>query len=301
MGQETIKTECKRLWQNHFKNVRRKCQYDSDFANIIKKCEKIAESEAIEHFQPWLQILDESIQWLANLTGILDRILDKNSSPELKTAWALVGASCAHAVALRRLILSGLDSTAKAVLRILDEHLITCIVLLHDSKLACDFQNAQDDHEANTFWYQNLNTKALRKHLYNIEKTMGIDSQTSAIFSDWRKNEIKVYSQSIHPSYLSSALAVNTICPSDLNNVKIAFLGQTSIMSQRTLEYACKIIFYFSRFGFLFLFNEINGHSAYITLNPDDEMQQIVVIGREVLLKINSKYWDYSKENIVCC
>ena len=175
------------------------------------------------------------------------------------------------------------------------------MVLLHDPKLARDFQKAQTDEEANNFWYQNLNTKTVRKHLYNIEREVGIDNQTSRIFSDWRKEEIKIYSQSIHPSYLSSALAVSTICASDLNSVKIAFLGQASIMSQRTLDYACKIIFYFSRFGFLFLFNETNGHPAYITLNPEDEMQQVVVIGRELLLDINSKYWDYPKENLTSC
>ena len=93
MNQENIRTECKNLWQKHFKNVMRKCQYDSNFAETIKNKEEIAEKEAVEHFQPWLQILDESIQWLANLTGILDRLLDKNSSSELRTACALVGAS----------------------------------------------------------------------------------------------------------------------------------------------------------------------------------------------------------------
>jgi hypothetical protein len=93
-------------------------------------------------------------------------------------------------------------------------------------------------------------------------------------------------------------LTVKTICASDLDCVKIAFLGQASAMSERTLEYACKIISYFSRFGILFLFNEINGNPPYLTLNPEDEMQQVVVIGREVLLEINSKYWDYNQENL---
>ena len=93
----------------------------------------------------------------------------------LRTGWVLVGASCAHTVALRRLILSGLDSTAKATLRILDELLVACIVLLHDPKLDSDFQNAQNDDEANMFWYQNLNTKSLRKHLSKMENTVGID------------------------------------------------------------------------------------------------------------------------------
>lgn len=297
MDKEDIKIECNGLWQKHFKNVMRKCQYDPNFTNIIDSFEKNAEIEATDHLQPWLQILNDSIQWLANLTGILDRSLDENNSSEpLRTAWALVGASCAHAVALRRLVLAGLDSSAKAILRVLDEHLMACIVMLHDPKLACEFQNAKDDDEANTFWYKNLKTKLLRKHLNNIEKVVGIDNETSRIYSDWRKDEIRLYSQSIHPSFLSSALSVKTICASDSENVKIAFLGQASAMSYRTLEYACKIIFYFSRFGFLFLFNEINGSPSYITLNPEDEMHQVVVIGREVLWEINSTYWDYSKE-----
>ena len=298
MDQETIKTECEELWQKHFKKVKRECQYDSKFADTIDKYEEDAEVEATEHLQPWLHILNDSIQWLANLTGILDRLLaEKTPSEPLRTAWALVGASCAHAVAIRRLVLSGLDSTAKATVRILDEHLMVCIVLLHNPKLADDFRKAIDDDEASTFWHQNLNTKSLRKHLTEMERAVGLDSEASKIFGDWRREEIRVYSQSIHPSYLASALTVMTLCASNSDSVKLAILGQASAMSQRTLEYACKIILYFSRFGFLFLFNIINDNPAYITLNPEDEMHQVVVVGREVLWDINSKYWDYSKDN----
>lgn len=297
MKTKEIKKEAKQLWETYFTKVMRDCQYDDKFEKLIRQQEKQSEKETIAHLQPWLQILEESIQWLANLSAVLDGLIrkKKSKSKSLLTAWALVGASCTHALALRRLVLSGLDSSARAMLRTLDEHLMVCIVLLHDRNLADSFQQAQDDKAANDFWYKHLNTKALKKHLNKIEGELGIYPHESEELRDWREDEIKIYSQAVPPSFVTASLAVRTVCVSDPNEFGISILGRASAASECTLNYACKTIWYFSRLGFLFLFNEHNGKPPYIELNKEDEMHQIVVIGRDVLTDLNQKYWEYSK------
>ena len=294
MNSKEIKKEAKELYESCFASVKRDCQYQDDFDQLIRKQEKQAEQDVIEFLQPWVQIFEESIQWLANLAAILDRLIVHSVvSNAHRTAWSLVGASCAHSVAIRRLVLSGLDSSARAILRSLDEHLIACIVLLHDRDMAEMFQNAQNIDDANKFWYEKLRTKALRKRLNQIEKELGFDQESSRELREWRQEEIKIQSQSLHPAFVSSAIAIRAICASDLDSCRTSILGCASASSEKTLNYACKSIWYFSRLGFLFLFNELNGKPPYIELKKDDEMYQMVLIGRDVLSKLNLKYWDY--------
>jgi len=298
MDPKEIRREAKQLWKVYFRDVMRKCQYEKNFGKLLRQQEAQAEKEAIVHLQPWLQILEESIQWLANLAGILDRLVDENcKSNSLRMAMVLVGASCTHAVALRRLVLSGLDSPARAILRSLDEHLTACIVLLHDRDLANAFQRAQDLQDASEFWHKNLTTKAINKRLNKIEMELGLDAESSQEIREWRKEEIKTYSQAIHPSYVSAALAMKTMCASEPNTHRISILGRASALSERTLNYACKIIWYFSRLGFLFLFNKYNEFPPFIELDKEDEMHQMVVIGRDVINELNKKYWEFSIDN----
>jgi hypothetical protein len=294
MNSKEIKKEAKELYESYFASINRDCQYQDNFDQLIRQEEKQAEQDVIKFLQPWVQILEESIQWLANLAAILDRLIaDGVVSNAHRTTWSLIGASCVHSVAIRRLVLSGLDSSARAILRSLDEYLMICIVLLYDREMAEGFQSAQNIDDANKFWYEKLRTKALRKRLNQIEKELGFDQEASRELREWRQEEIKIQSQSLHPAYVSSALAIRSICASDPDSCRTSILGCASALSEKTLNYACKTIWYFSRLGFLFLFNEFNGRPPYIEFKKDDEMHQMVVIGRDVLSKLNLKYWDY--------
>lgn len=294
MDSKAIKKEAKELYDTFFASVKRKSRYHRGFNRVIRSQEKQAEKDVIEFLQPWFQILEESIQWLGYLAAILDRLLlDGGVSNVHRIVWALVGASCVHSLAVRRLVLSGLDSSARAILRSLDEHLMACIVLLHDRDMAEMFYKAQGIDDANKFWYENLRTKTLSNRLTQIEKELGLDQEYSKSLREWRQDEIKVQSQSLHPAFISSMMATRPICASDPDSNKISLLGSASALSERTLNYACKSIWYFSRLGFLFLFNKLNGNPPYIELKKDDEMYQMVLIGRDVLSKLNLKYWDY--------
>lgn len=242
-----IRAEALTEWTLGFADACRPSQYDASFAKFLSQREKETTEIATTHLQPWLHILEDSIQWLANLTGILDRL---NTAGMLgnaeRSVWALVGASCAHAVAVRRLVLSGLDTPARAEARTLDEHLCACIAFLHDRQLAERFQQCQSKEDAGQFWYQNLNTKSLKKHLNAVERTVGLEQIVSSEMRVWRGNEIDWFSQAIHPSYLGAALTTHTISAADPDKTGPAFLGMASACSDRTLNFACKSIWYFA-------------------------------------------------------
>jgi hypothetical protein len=289
-----IRKEALAEWTQGFADACRQNQYDSNFIDLLAERERDSEAIAAKHLQPWLHILEDSIQWLANLAAILDRLnSDGSLNNAEKTIWAMVGASCGHAMAVRRLVISGLDTPARAEARILDEHLCACIAFLHDRELAKQFQQCQSKEDAEQFWYKNLNTKALRKHLNAVERTVKVEPIVSADMRAWRSNEIEWFSQAIHPSYLGAVLTTLTISATDPDRHGVAFLGLASACSDRTLNFACKSIWYFACFGFMMLFNEHNSQPAVIPVNKEDEMHQVAVVGRYVIQRLNRRYWSY--------
>lgn len=289
-----IQAESLAEWTKGFADAGRESQYDSNFGELLTKRERESESIVAKHLQPWLHILEDSIQWLANLAAILERLNTEGALDKAgRTIWVMVGASCAHAMAVRRLVLSGLDTPARAEARTLDEHLCACIAFLHDRQLAENFQGCETKDDAAQFWYKNLNTKAMSKHLNAVERSVGLDAEVSVDMRAWRSNEIDWFSQAIHPSYLGAGLTALTLSAEDPDKHGPAFLGMASACSDRTLNFACKSIWYFACFGFMMIFNKHNSHAPVVQVNKEDEMHQLAVVGRYAIQSLNRKYWSY--------
>jgi hypothetical protein len=294
MDQETYRKESTELWERYFREVRREQQYDHRFCEFLDNIRTEEENKAPSVFQPWLGLFEDSIQWLANLWGILHREFenDSNKSKLFLSTWSLVTASLNHAISVRLLVISGLDNPARGAVRALDEYLCTSIAILNQPELAKGFQQAQAPDEASQFWYENFNTKKLRKHLNSVEKEFRLKGHISFEFREWREEELSVFSQTIHPTYMAGCMVAGLTSVKDENSAGI--FGQLSASSERTLHYACKSIWYFSRFGFNIMFNEHKALKPLISFDKEDEMQQMVIIGRNVLNELNQKYWEHT-------
>lgn len=289
-----IRAEAQNQWALAFADACRPNLYRNDFVKTIANREREAEAIVATNLQPWLHIFEDSIQWLAGLTTILDRLNDNNLLDSAgRTIWALVGSCCAHAMAVRRLVLSGLDPPARAEARSLDEHLCACIAFLHDRELAKRFQQCQSEKETSQFWYKHLSTKILAKHLNAVERAVGVDANISEDMRAWRANEISCFSQAIHPSYIGAAFSTHTICAANPDSLGPSFLGMASVCSERTLNFACKSIWYFACFGFMMIFNEYKSQPPIIVLDKEDKIHQLVVCGRDVIRNLNKKYWSH--------
>jgi hypothetical protein len=61
-----IRAESLAEWMQGFADACRASQYDADFVEVLTERERRSEAIAAKHLQPWLHILEDSIQWLAN-------------------------------------------------------------------------------------------------------------------------------------------------------------------------------------------------------------------------------------------
>lgn len=298
MNPESIRKESLELWEAYFKDAWRQSKYDQEFRSFLDNLRRDEEDKAEAALQPWLQIFEDSLQWLSNIWGILSVRMNEEEKDRRElalSAWSLISSSCNYAVAIRLMVISGLDNPARTMARSLDEHLSACIAILHKPELAVGFQSAQEHEEASQFWYDNFNSKKLRKHLNSVERTVGIAPHVSRAFREYRDNELNYFSQTIHPTFLSGVMAANTIEVNNTGDLVFGLYGRLSACSERTLNHACKSIWYFSRFGFSMFFNEIDGSEPLIVLDKEDELHQMAVIGRDVINSLNLKYWEYTK------
>lgn len=297
MDEETFRKESAELWEKYFREVNREPLYDHKFCEFLDNVRKEEEDKSSKVLQPWLRLFEDSIQWLANLWGILHREFesDADKSKLFLSTWSLITASLNHAISVRLLVISGLDNPARGAVRALDEYLCTCMAILNQPELAEGFQQAQSPDEASQFWYENFNTRKLRKHLNSIERGVGLEGHISYEFREWREGELNSFSQTVHPTYLAGCMVAGLTTVEDVDLVGPGIFGKLSASSERTLHHACKTIWYFSRFGFMILFNEHNGLKPPIEFDKEDEMHQMAIIGRDVIQKLNLKYWEYTK------
>jgi len=297
MSNKNIIIESKDLWDRYFSDAKRESQYDEEFKKFLDDIRRKEEEKAQNLLQPWLHIYEDCIQWLVNIWGILSRMVDEGEGENalLLSAWSLISSSCNHAISVRLLVKSGLDNPARGAVRALDEHLCACIAILNQPDLANGFHGCQNDEDSSRFWYDNFNTKKLRKHLNAVERSLGVEQHVSWEFREWRENELNYFSQTIHPTFLSGVLATRAVDVEDPNLMVPAVFGCLTAASERTLKHACKSLWYFSCFGFLLLFNEHAGKKPLITLDKEDEMHQMAVVGRKVVQELNFKYWEFTK------
>lgn len=233
MNVESIHKKSLELWDKYFRDAHRESQYDKEFRVFIDNLRKNEEENAEAALQPWLQIFEDEIQWLSNIWGILSRKIDADGDNDelLLSTWSLVSSSCNYAVAIRLLVISGLDNPARAAARSLDEHLCTSIAILNKPELATGFQSSQFHADASQFWYENFNNKKLRKHLNAVERNVGLEPHMSKELREYRDNELNSFSQATHPTYLSGVMAANVIDVANTDKVALGVFGKLSASS----------------------------------------------------------------------
>ena len=133
-----------------------------------------------------LAILDEGILWLSVLHIALEHTL--GSDDRRRAAWALCGTACSQAVAIRRLILSGLDIPAVVLRRTMSESLFKCIALIRQADLAKRFVEAQSDEEANRVWSQALRPSRVEKVLAEVETELFGEAHDPN--EEWNSHEV---------------------------------------------------------------------------------------------------------------
>lgn len=271
----------------------------AEFGTILLRTRKECKIQNKKNLQPWLGIFEFGLQWLANLHTAF--VLDKDSLPKAPATapWLLIGTGCSYGLAIRNLIIDGLDTPARALLRSFTDTLLLCLAVLDDHELGNTFSSAQSPEDVKSFWHKTISPKKLHERIMAVERSFGLDKSHSGEventikeLSEWRKVNYDILSQAVHPSYLTSVL--NCFAPNheDQEALEPAFLGKSSSNSKLTISYAAITLWYFSRFGYLYIFEGKGNIPSLVGLDKFDESHRFVLIGRDVLSRLTLKYWD---------
>jgi hypothetical protein len=288
---KNIEKEIEQLWKEASTFTGLEPIYDVKFGDYLNEFSLKRESITHQSIQPWFSILEQAISWLA----VLHLALSGENGPkteELRVSWALTGAACSQAVAIRKLCLDGLDLPAKSVLRSLIETFNILIITIHDEEIRHLYVQAEDFDQAYKIWRKYLTGKNANAQLAKIFEEYEIEIDVHDEFREWQSQEYTIVSQATHVSYLAAACATAPY-PVDGSTFELGMFGSPTIFSIRTLAQACKSIWFFSMIGFNLLIraNPKDGTHLYLP-SPDDTGGKILLNGYFVLDRLLRKHWE---------
>lgn len=162
-----------------------------------------------------MALTDESLHFLLSVYRFAEEHVEKVPKERVKSAVAfrsLLARMCALTVAVRRLVVAGLEDAARPIIRSWLETLDLAIVVLADEEFAKRYSSAVDDadYDANAFWRAEVGYGRLTKRLVRLldESVMPIEFKEH--FFATRKLVKDKLSESVHSS-LPSALFFEVI------------------------------------------------------------------------------------------
>ncbi|NGN43501.1 hypothetical protein G6N74_20735 [Mesorhizobium sp. CGMCC 1.15528] len=264
------------------------------FNELLLEAETEARAATTTALQPHLAIFEFGLEFLSYVHIALSSTEGHGPSSEhTRAAWALTGSAVSFGVSVRTLVISGLDTPARAILRTYVEALLLCTVVLHDPALGKAYVAADTDARVKDFWHSTASPKRLHERIIAIEKKIGFDTEMIDAMTKWRREEYEILSQSSHLSYLAAALTVVSGKLGKGDEYAPAIFGLASTHSPRTIFYAAAATWYFSRVSNPVLLGKEAGKCA-IVLDKENEWHQRMVAARDTLSDVMRKHWTAS-------
>jgi hypothetical protein len=187
----------------------------------------------------WIAILDEFISRFLSLNNCINLMIRRESPylEEFRIFFPLLGSILTQFLAVRRLIMAGLDTAAKQNLRVLVEYIDVSVHLNCNRELISEFRKTEDLEEANRFWHNYIKAGRSRK-TYDERSRMSMEEfGTWDWWVEFRKEEERVLGASIHPSLAASQM---TLLPEfDSENTGLpGYFGVIKSLSIRTIKYS---------------------------------------------------------------
>jgi hypothetical protein len=241
---------------------------------------------------PWFPLFELGLLWLTSTNIALgsgkDVVIPEQRN--LQPAWALIGTAASYGTAIRNLVLIGLDSPARSLLRTFTETLFLCMAVLDDPDLAEQYRGAESDEAVKNFWHSVATPRNLHRRVIEIERKMGLDEPTIKEFAEWHKTEHSIFSQAVHPSFVGSVLTVLSAAK-DVNTHHFGVLGGVGVDCDRVVRFAALTTWYFSILGGMYLFDSLPTRAAMFTPKEDNPLHQANLIAREVLIEVTMVVW----------
>jgi hypothetical protein len=107
-----------------------------------------------------------------------------------------------NAIAVVRLSRDGLDSQARALVRVTGELTWQLAVLFSSPKLLHIYAAAQTEDEENRVWWNLFGRGRLLKRMRELDGLVGLPQHVSAALHRYRRGHQRYYSNAVHPSVL---------------------------------------------------------------------------------------------------
>jgi len=260
---------------------------------LLKLSERDASRQTRRSLQPWLRIVEEQIYWLATfyIAWLTQKGHSEACSPSDRAPFELLGAITTYAVAVRRLVLSGLDFPARAVLRPLVEAAFTALILLPDAAMRKEYTDVEDDEQARRFWRKRMTRRERARRLEQIETACNLDASTREELAEFRNDLESWLSQFIHPGYGVALLTTRASFPQDPSTLHAALFGCCNVTSQATLGKMFRTLWYFS---LMFYALVTTGHMGSVVFKPDlsTDLGIQADLGFDVSRTLAELYWE---------
>lgn len=247
-----LNREVKSLWETWLPNDPELVALGDAFANsnsIFNKHERNITRNAYSMLEPYIVAFEQCILYLFVSSLWTTHRIENDRS--LAPIALLIGAACNFAVSIRRLVLSGLDAPARALLRPFLDHLLACIVLINDDALRHAFTTADDFESAKKFWLKNLTHDKIVAKISETLTNYGLNDEYKKELFDYLQQERQMQSQVIHPGNVGAGASV--VDYNDSGDPELMLLGKASSNSERTLCSASFFVHLFSVISLLAL------------------------------------------------
>ena len=221
---------------------------DDFSASFLLSVAELAKEEqkdvSIPQVENALAAFDIAANWFSSVAmgfWLLTVRIDAKDSARFN-AWrahlALSGCIVSQLIAVRKLVVEGLDIPAKQVARSIVEYSDVAILLSIDESLVENFVKSQEIEDQNAFWYKYVSKgKARRAYYRKLVEVVG--EKVAQDHIEFRKQEDTVLSVSAHPSFVASlmSLVAGLGVPTVEESTMPAFFGSKSRFHSRTLMY----------------------------------------------------------------
>lgn len=247
---------------------------------------------ASAHLQPWATLFDFGLQWIAQLhVNLTEPELRTPRTRELLAPWALSGAACHFGLAIRRTVEGGFDVPARCLLRSYTETLLLCLAASADPALAERYRDAQTEAQIREFWVVEGARTRLEHRIDAIEETVGREARHVVELVAWRQEQRALLAEAPHLSYLAAASILVVPSADDPERLQTGIFGRASAASHRTLSFATRAAWHFSRYAWPLLFQPAPGRSPPLAFKADDSGHTRLLAAREALNELVLRHW----------
>jgi hypothetical protein len=228
---------------------------DASDRGLLTISEVVAESDREnqtlpDRLQDWILVFDQFANWfnsLATLAFLAPLILEKPVTDISERAFIpLLGSITSQLVALRRLVLAGLDMSAKQICRCLVEHVDLGVRMTLDKHALQAFLAHPEIEGAHKFWRftRRKQTKGggythLRDSLFAAMKRLGFPDESIRELQGNREEEEAILNACVHPSFIACQMAASFHPSTADSKIRwFPFFGMVNNFSVRTLQYA---------------------------------------------------------------